>query len=345
MTTSELTEAGVAAYVSEPQVIEWVGLKKLSPDIKALAKAMPDEEARGLVRTYYQLQNDRIRAAGRTRAKVGTDKAPVEEPQPHKVAAFFTDQSLALEKQVHAVLTVWSMEQPECVWAQSIAGIGPVISSGLKANIDVRKALYMGAVWAYCGLNPEMVWKKGEKRPYNADMKVLAWKASSSFVKMWRKQSGERRCFYGLIYALRKAYELEQSEAGNYANRAAKCLAAKDFSRDTGARRAYLEGKIPPGQILASSMRFAAKMFLGHYWQTAYELHYGKAAPVAYILTQDGHNKEITRDHVIEWERGEISDDELRTILPSTLARHLDGVLAAARKPKEVEEREAMIDE
>lgn len=118
------------------------------------------------------------------------------------------------------------------------------------------------------------------KRPWNARLKVLGWKASQSFVK----SSGREGAFYGKMYKERKAQELWNNnmmlipgsdparykaivagEPGLYAEQAARILQEKKIGEDTEARRWYEMGMLPPAHIQARAERYATKMFLSHF--------------------------------------------------------------------------------
>ena len=49
-------------------------------------------------------------------------------------------------------------KQPIGQWLLSVTGIGEVISAGLIANLDIRKAKTAGAFWRFCGLDPTVEW-------------------------------------------------------------------------------------------------------------------------------------------------------------------------------------------
>src|ERR1039458_8826748 len=56
-------------------------------------------------------------------------------------------------------------------WCLAQHGVGPVLSAGFIANIDIEIAQTAGQVWRFAGLDPTCKWKKGEKRPWNAGLK------------------------------------------------------------------------------------------------------------------------------------------------------------------------------
>ena len=153
------------------------------------------------------------------------------------------------------------------------------------------------------------------KRPWDAQAKVLCWKAGESFVKL----SGDDKCFYGGKYLERKAMEWRNNLVGTYSNQARDILAAKQFGKDTtayawyvghmspGLARKSLDGQgdgisllkpqkvgdeipmLPPGHIHARAKRWAVKLFLSHVYEEWYRRVYKKEPPVIYSIAMMGH--------------------------------------------------------
>jgi len=234
-------------------------------------------EARYLVDTYYQLQEYR-KATGNQ--AIAMEKAD----EPHVTTDWLFDELLGLEKGIKNALSDFAEADPLATWAMSICGVGPVISAGLRAHIDISKAQTAGAIWRFAGLDPTVSWGKGEKRPWNAKLKTLCWKIGESFVKV----SGNDKDIYGHIWAERKALELERNEAGEFADQAARAL-EKKIGKNTEAYKWYSEGKLPPGHIHARAKRYAVKMFLSHYFEVGYVMEHGKRPPAPYIIENGGH--------------------------------------------------------
>lgn len=251
---------------------------RLNRDLRRGAETLTVGQARFLVDTYYQVQQFRIEAAGQRRASVAAGE-PVE------FVGWLADGFIRLEASIKSALDVYSDQHVPGRWAKSVVGIGPVIAAGLLAHIDVGKAKTAGAVWRFAGLDPTQTWDKGKKRPWNARLKVLAWKIGESFVK----QSGREGCVYGQLWAQRKALEVERNEGGTLAEQAAAALSRKRFGQETQARRWYEQGKLPPAHVHARAKRWAVKLFLAHYHHVAYEATYGAAPPKPYVISILGH--------------------------------------------------------
>lgn len=276
----------MATVMTEPEVetgedtIEPV--IKLTKDLKEAARLLTPTEARYLTDTYYQIQDQRIRAAGQVRAMS-------EEAEPHAVLLWYFGQSATLENEIKKALDKYSMASPVGEWARSVHGVGPVIAAGLLAHIDIRKAPTVGHIWSFAGLEPKVEWKKGEIRPWNARLKVLCWKLGESFVKV----SGNEKAFYGKIYRERKALEIERNERGEFAEQAKAKLEKFKIGKTTDAYAAYSAGKLPPAHIHARACRYAVKMFLAHLHEVWYRHEFKTDPPLPYPIAHLGHAHKI----------------------------------------------------
>lgn len=256
-------------------------LKELRRDLRAAVDDIGVEEARYLVDLYYELQNYRIRASNQTGA---LEKAG----EPTAAISLLFAQFEGIENAVKSALDRWSDSEPLAAWAKSHVGIGPVLASGLAAHIDVTRSETAGGVWRFAGLDPTATWGKGEKRPYNARLKVIAWKIGESF----SRQRNHPKCWYGQKIVERKAYEDAKNERGDYADQAKAIVKRKGYAKGTGALKTCEEGKLPPTMIESRVRRWAAKLFLAHYWQHGRELA-GLAVPDPYPIAHLGHAHKI----------------------------------------------------
>jgi hypothetical protein len=194
-------------------------------------------------------------------------------------------QETTLENQIKRALDAYSGADAVGQWARSITGIGPVIAAGLLANIDISKAPTVGHIWRFAGLDPTVKWEKGQKRPWNASLKRLCFLIGESFVKVHNLESDT----YGKVYSARKALEIERNEAGKYADQAAAALAAKNFRKDTEARKAYEGGRLPPARIHRRAARYATKLFLSGLHEVWYFNHFQTLPPKPYVISHLGH--------------------------------------------------------
>ena len=257
-------------------------MKKLTKDIKNAAATLNTEESRYLVDLYYQVQEYRKATNHQCLCLNGKE-------EPHETLAFFAGDFEKLERQIKTVLQKYVEAQPIGQWLMSITGIGPVISAGLIANIDISKVQTAGQIQAFAGLDPTRDWKKGEKRPFNARLKTLCWKIGESFVKVCNNEKD----VYGKLYKIRKEYENNKNENGDYAEQAAAKLEKFKIGKNTEAYKHYSEGKLPPAHINSRAKRYAVKIFLSHLFSVWYEMTRGEKPPKPYAIAILNHAHEI----------------------------------------------------
>lgn len=266
-------------------------VQQLSRDLKKAAKTMSLTEIRYLVDGYYMLQEYRKAAGNQVRALE-------ETKEPHEILTWLYQQSDKLEAQIKRALDSWTDDRLLGQWLKSITGIGPVIASGLMANIDVKIAVTASHLYSYCGYDPTTKWEKGQKRPWNADLKRLCFIIGDSFIK----QSGRENSHYGHLYFERKEIEQKHNEAGHFAEQAKRILTEKNFRRDTEAKKWYGDGKLPPGHIHMRAQRWMTKIFLDHYVQVGRAVE-GLSVPVPYPIAHlEGH---VHRMPIPNWPMGE----------------------------------------
>lgn len=236
---------------NELTVTAFVGLEKLTKDLKAAAKTLKKDKARYLVDLYYQIQKNRIRSDIQTRSE--TDKtAPKNE-----LLSWVSKNFQVFENNIKSALNTFTLEYRVGEWCQSICGIGPVITAGLLAHIDITKAATYGGIWRYAGLDATQSWETGQKRPWNSRLKTLCvFKLGESFVKVQNREND----YYGKIFVRRKARENEKNLNGDYSiqckaqlgdkDAIAYChqimkypIKAKNFG-DDAATRIWLEGRV-----------------------------------------------------------------------------------------------------
>lgn len=225
---------------------------RLGRDLRAAAATLSDAEARYLVDAYYLMQENRIRSdhqAGKL----------AEAGEPNLFIKWLAEQNSKLEVQIRGALDRYTTAHKMGRVMKGVKGIGPVISAGLLANIDIAKAPTVGHIWCFAGLDPTATWNKGEKRPWNGRLKRLCWITGTSFVKA---AGGKTPGFYHLLYKDRKLMEVERNEQGAYAEQAKKALIKNRYRDDTAARKAYEAGRLPAAHIQRRAERYAVKIFL-----------------------------------------------------------------------------------
>lgn len=260
-------------------------VKRLSKDLSKASITLSLTEVRFLVDMYYMMQENRKRADSQARS-LG------ENEEPHMVLNFFAYQFDVLESQLKRALDKFTDAHPVGGWLRGITGIGPVISAGLLAHIDIEKAPTVGHIWRYAGLDPTQKWEKGQIRPWNASLKRLCWIIGECFVKV----SNNEKDFYGKIWARRKELETKNNEAGLYKEQAEAILKKVPNHKQ---KAIYAKGILPPGHIHMRAQRYAVKLFLSHLHREMYLQHYKKEPPLPYPIAHLGHA------HFIEYNAGD----------------------------------------
>lgn len=251
---------------------------KIKKDFREALSNIGINETRFLVDYYYQSQKYRTASANQAKALYKSD-------EPGDFVEWMMDRHLAMEKEIWRVLDKWTEDQPISVWAKSIVGIGPVISAGLLAHIDITKAPTVGHIWRFAGLDPTRKWVKKTKRPWNAKLKTLCWKTGESFVKVCNNDDD----VYGKVYAKRKEQEIILNNEHRFADQAKYKLESFDIGKDTEAYGWYVKGMLPPDHIHSRAKRYAVKLFLSGYHEVAHYLHYGVLPPRPYVIDHLGH--------------------------------------------------------
>ena len=246
------------------------------------------DQVQALVGIYYAIQKARIGAGQRLWAH----EQEVDIVSDPLVIQRIKEDLKRLEKQTERAIHNYAKAQPLGRWVLSIDGIGPVLAGGLLAHIDVSKASSASAVWNFAGLNPDIVWIKGKKRPYNARLKTLCWKVGESFKRL----EIEKGAFYARLYRERKELEVERNERGDFAEQAHKrleeCVRMRRSISDE-QKKIWGSGKLQPVGLDRRAMRYAVKIFLGHYYEVGRALLYGEKDIKPWIIVHGGHRDYI----------------------------------------------------
>lgn len=235
-------------------------------------------ELRLLVSNYYQAQE--------MRKRMDMQMRHLGDKQPLPISTFASEAFADIEEQIKNAFGKL-LTSPQAQWCLAQRGIGPVLTAGFLAHIDIHKAATAGAIVRFAGLDPSLKWEKGQKRPFNADLKQLTWHAGQCFMK----QSNDPDCFYGRLYRKRKEREIIRNEAGGNAEKAAI------FKVSPGATKAVkdklAEGRMPDFNIDARARRYAVKIFLSHLHFIWFFHEFKRLAPLPYAIEHAGHVHEI----------------------------------------------------
>lgn len=294
-------------------------VRRISRDmVKAMRQSgggITDTEARFFVDLYYAMQEQRVRINNQVKGLDRDASKSGNVAEPHDGLSWTLIQFETLENSVKKMLEIYSESHPMSWFFDQTVGIGPVLAAGLMAHIDIHQAPTVGHIWNFAGLNPDVTWDKGQKRPWNTPLKTLCWKIGESFVKVVNKPGA----FYGKVYADRKAREWELNLNGAFADQAARKLDTTKIGKTTDAFQWYA-GKVdpqkvrdafendptlpvvtkligdagipmlPPAHIQSRAKRYAVKLFLSHLHECWYSQEVGvPAKPFAIAIQGHAH--------------------------------------------------------
>lgn len=126
-----------------------IGIEKLTDDLKRSARTLTEGQVRYLVDYYYQMQDNRIRAKNQVR---------ISAEEPAEWIDWVARHLAKLEGQIHSALDIYSDNQKLGQWSRSNVGVGPVITAGLLAHIDILQTPHAGSLHRYAGLDPTLDW-------------------------------------------------------------------------------------------------------------------------------------------------------------------------------------------
>ena len=231
---------------------------------------------------------------------------------------------MTVESNIQKMLGLWAKQWTVGRWLQAQCGIGPVISAGLLAELDIRVARTVGQFWSFAGLNPDKTWDKGAKRPWNARLKTLAaFKLGECFVKTVNSPNS----YYGKLYRERKTSETAQNLQGKFSQQAQNELDRKKFDKQTdaylwlsgcltqaaaeqvlgrnvvGAARSLAGAPgsgiqmLPPAHTHARARRYAVKIFLSHLHNVMWRDYFGTEPLKPFILQDPAVGETPTHNH------------------------------------------------
>lgn len=136
-----------------PRSIEGVRFQPMRDDLKKAASSLTVAEVRFCVDAYYTWQGSRIAAGNQAAALKRTD-------EPHLALDFVQKAFKGFEDDMKAMLETYTLVEPTGMglWARSILGVGPVLTAGLLAHLDIEKAPTVGHFWRFGGLDPTVKW-------------------------------------------------------------------------------------------------------------------------------------------------------------------------------------------
>jgi hypothetical protein len=219
-------------------------------DAKDAAKVLKEREAQFLCGMYLKFQKERVGIQQRTKTL---------PDEPNRALTFILEEFSAREENMKILMDVYTDKHPIAYEMKKIKGIGPVIAAGYVAHVDMSRVNYFGQVLSYGGYSPSVVWKKGEKRPFNMSFRAVLIHAGRSFLFA----SGYPDSYFGAHYRMFKRMIEARNENGEYAEKAASKLEKYNIGKTTQAYSAYSKGKLPKGHIIALAKFKCVSLFVG----------------------------------------------------------------------------------
>ena len=250
------------------------------------AALLTNAEARFLVANYYQSQEMRKRSDLQIR-HLGPERA--EGNVIPEVLMLTAEQFMHAEETMAKALRRFAENRAVGQWCMLNPGVGPIITAGLLAHLDITKAATAGAFWKFTGLDPTIEWNKGEKRPYSADAKQLVYHLGECFKRVSGRYPSS---LYVRLYKERKQFIVARNEKGFYAER------AKTFiTNSADVKKVLKKGMLPTGHLDRQACNFAAKIFLAHLHGVMFWDHYNSPPPRPFMIAHRGHTHEIKIPH------------------------------------------------
>lgn len=251
--------------------------KAFNKDISSAAKIIPEREVRYLVDMYYTAQNMRVGVEGKLRS-IGEE--------PNAMLVIFLDMFAEVEKDIQAALDAYTYNSDIGRKFREIKGIGPVLTAGWLAHVSVHKADMPSKVLSFGGYNPNMKWEKGQKRPYNAGLKLIFTKMGRAFVFL-----SNRNSFFGQKYKDYAAMITAKNDRGEFADRCAELLATRNYKKTTIAYQHYVKGRYPKAHINASARMKTVALCVAILHREHYRQVFDKFPPLPYgVLMQNDEN-------------------------------------------------------
>lgn len=389
----------MTTQTSLTEMLELTAIPRLKKDIMEAARLLPKQEIRYLVDSYYQMQENRKVAANQERALDASE-------EPHEIISWLSNQNKTFEGQIKRVLDAWAHAQREGEWLYSITGVGPIVSAGLMAHVDITKAPHATHIWSFAGYSTRQNWlgkakakefvdrrvavnmplediiidaaaatgmgastimrfattdRDGKptkltptsltnsvaRRPWNNELKTLCWKMGEVFTKF----STHPNDIYGKVWMKWKAYETVKNRNGEFVAKAENILKTVNIGKSTDAylynsgcltaeaaeelsltpiasrssKLRQLAGKpgsgvpmLTPNHIHSRAKRYAVKMFLSHYHEVAYTMHFGQEPTKPYVFVEHEGSTHVPHD-ILGYIPPPNWDKATKTVQPSTM--------------------------
>jgi hypothetical protein len=129
---------------------------------------------RYLIDLYYLCQEGRKRSDNQIRAARS-------DHEPNSLLTYLAGQMESFEGVCNGALQAVARRTRAGRWCMGLKGVSGVLTAGLLANFDVRKAPTAASFWRYSGLDPTFIWLGKEKaQKLYAELREVAGRGSNA---------------------------------------------------------------------------------------------------------------------------------------------------------------------
>jgi hypothetical protein len=140
----------------DEDLLPYEPIRRLNTDMRRAAETMSDAEVRYLIDLYYLTQEGRKRAHNQLRAAR-------QDHEPNLFLSYLVAQLEGFEGICNGALQVIARRTRAGRWCMALKGISGVLTAGLLASLDVRKAPTAASFWRFFGLDPSWEWLGKER--------------------------------------------------------------------------------------------------------------------------------------------------------------------------------------
>lgn len=119
--------------------------------IIANASSHDPDSVRNIYTSYTRIQKLRIMTNNQVKALQKYDR-------PSEILAWHLNNIHALEEEAARALKGFASKDVLAQWPAMVTGIGPVLTSGILGNFDMRRLTYVNDIWSRAGLDPNVTW-------------------------------------------------------------------------------------------------------------------------------------------------------------------------------------------
>lgn len=130
--------------------------RRLNGDLRKAAATLERDEARYLVDTYYQIQEDR-------KSHKNRERAAAEDQEPNLFMSWVGGRYVELEAKIKMAMKAYANQSHTGRWTLGLFGFGEVFAGGLIAYLDITRAPNAGSLWRFCGVDGKVEWKSSAK--------------------------------------------------------------------------------------------------------------------------------------------------------------------------------------